>query len=186
MLYARPHTAVPLRRPTRLRPCTAPRCAPAQPGQGATPPPPPSRNGRLREPSPGPRGPLGVRPRARPALPRPPSPAAAQRPARSPPRRPTTTRHPGPGAPVPNPARPPGIPPAGPVPVRFGREGTAWRSPPPPPGFAPVDDARLDSSPPSGVRAPTLTAAPPTPRAPRAPRPTLASPGRFSAQSATR
>ena len=49
-----------------------------------------------------------------------------------------------------------------------------------------MDDARRDSSPPSGVRAPPLTAAPPTPRAPRAPRPTLASPGRSSARSAAR
>ena len=32
--------------------------------------------------------------------------------------------------------------------------------PPPRPGFAPVDDARRDSSPPSGVRAPSLTVAP--------------------------
>ena len=177
-----PHTIPP---GAGLRPHLAQEGPPSSPGQGA-PPPPPSRNGRPREPSPSPRGPLGVRPRARPALPRPPSPAAAQRPARSPPCRPTTTRDPGPGAPVPSPARPPGIPPAGPVPVRFGREGTAWRSPPPPPGFAPVDDARWDSSPPSGVRAPLLTAAPPTPRAPRAPRQTLASPGRSSARSAAR
>ena len=99
----------------------------------------------------------------------PPSPAAAHGPARSPPRRSTTTRDPGPGAPVPSPARPPGVHPAGPVPVRFGREGTARRFPPPPPGFAPVDDARRDSSPPSGVRAPPLTVAPSAAGAPGSP-----------------
>ena len=147
---------------------------------------PPQGTAALGSPRPAPGGLSGFAPEPARPFHAPPSPAAAQGPARSPPRQPTTTRDPGPGAPVLSPACPPGIHPAGPIPVRFGREGTAWRSPPPPPGFAPVDDARRDSSPPSGVRAPPLTAAPPTPRAPRAPRPTLASPGRSSARSAAR
>ena len=134
------------------------RGAPIVPGAGSTPPPlrerPPS--GALAQLL----GSLRVPPQARLALLRPPSPAAAKRFTRSPPRRPTATRDPGPGAPEPSPARPPDIHPAGPVPVRFGREGMAWRFPPPPPGLAPVDDARRDSSPPSGVRAPPLTVAP--------------------------
>ena len=41
-----------------------------------------------------------------------------------------------------------------------------------------MDDARRDSSPPSGVRAPWPSAAPPPPTAPRAPRLTSPSPGR--------
>ena len=45
-----------------------------------------------------------------------------------------------------------------PGPVRPRGDGEAL--PPPPPGFASVDDARRDSSPPSGVRAPSLTVAP--------------------------
>ena len=107
----------------RYTPSPPPRSrgAPVFPRAGSNPLPP-SRNGRPQEHSPSPGGPLGVRPRARPALPRPSSPAAAQRPARSPPRRPTTTRDPGLGAPVPGPARPPGIPPGG-----SSRSGSAAR-----------------------------------------------------------
>ena len=58
-----------------------------------------------------------------------------------------------------SPARPPRYPFGGarPGPVRPRGEGKAL--PPPPPGFAPVDDARRESSPPHGVRAPSLTAA---------------------------
>ena len=44
-----------------------------------------------------------------------------------------------------------------------------------------MDGARRDSSPPSGVRAPSPSAAPPSPTAPRAPRSTLASPRRAPA-----
>ena len=174
---APPKKGTPARRVGDIVPCRA-----AMNRHGPTPgdtrPPPPLLKraprrppGREQPPSPfkerppsgalaQPPGPLGVR--LGPAKPfhAPPSPAAAHGPARSPLRRSTTTRDPGPGAPVPSPARPPGIHPAGPVPVRFGREGTAWRFPPPPPGFAPVDDARRDSSPPSGVRAPPLIAPP--------------------------
>ena len=57
----------------RYTPAHPPRSrgAPVVPRAGSNPPPPPG-NGRPREPSPSPRGPLGVRPRASPALPRPP------------------------------------------------------------------------------------------------------------------
>ena len=134
---------------------------PRRPRGREQPPPPPFKerppSGALAQPPRASRGSPSSPPG--PSTP-PPSPAAAHGPARSPPRRSTTTRDPCPGALVPSPARPPGIHPAGPVPVRFGREGTAWHFPPPPPGFAPVDDARRDSSPPSGVRAPPLTVAP--------------------------
>ena len=147
----------------RYTPPPRSRGAPVVPRAGSSPPPPPPLQGTaaLRSPRPAPEGLSGFAlEHARPFHAPPPSPAAAHGPARSPPRRSTTTRDPGPGAPVPSPARPPGIHPAGPVPVRFSREGTAWRFPPPTPGFAPVDDARRDSSPPSGVRAPPLTVAP--------------------------
>ena len=114
---------------TRPPPPPRSRGAPVVPRAESNPPPPPSRSGRPREPSPSPRGPLRIRPRASTALKPLHPPAAALGPARSPPRRPTHYRDPGLGAPVPSPARPPGVPPAGPVPVRFGREGTVWHSP---------------------------------------------------------
>ena len=106
--------------PSRMR-------APRRPPGREQPPPPPRWSGSPREPSPSPRGPLEVRPRASP--PPPPPLAAAPGAARSPPCRPADSRDPGPRALVPRPARPPGIPPARPVPVRFGREGTVWRTP---------------------------------------------------------
>ena len=67
---------------------------------------------------------------------------------------------PGPRSPGTQPRPPPRYPSGGarPGPVRPRGDGVAL--PPPPPGFAPVDDARRDSSPPSGVRAPPMTAAP--------------------------
>ena len=113
----------------RYTPAPPPRTrgAPVVPRAGSNPPPP--GNGRPREPSPSPRGPLGVRPRASPALPRPP---LTSRSPRARPVSPAPARElpgPGPQSLVPSPARPPGIPPAGPVPVRFGRKGTARRSP---------------------------------------------------------
>ena len=88
---------------------------------------------------------------------------------------------PGPRSPGAQPRPPPRYPSGGarPGPVRPRGDGVAL--PPPPPGFAPVDGARRDSSPPSGVRAPSPSAAPRSPAAPRAPRPTLASPGRAPA-----
>ena len=88
---------------------------------------------------------------------------------------------PGPRSPGAQPSPPPRCPSGGarPGPVRPRGDGVAL--PPPPPGFAPVDGARRGSSPLSGVRAPSPSAAPPSPAAPRAPRPTLASPGRAPA-----
>ena len=122
--------------------------------------PPPPGNGRPREPSPSHRGPLGVRPRASPALPRPP---LTSRSPRARPVSPAPARElpgPGPQSPGAQPRPPPRYPSGGarPGPVRPRGDGEAL--PPPPPGFAPVDDALRDSSPPSGVRAPSLTVAP--------------------------
>ena len=170
-----------LHRAIHARPPPLLKRGPRRPPGREQPPPPPSRSGRPRGPSPSPRGPLGIRPRASTALqPLPP-------PGRSPRARPVShaPAHalpgPGPRSPGAQPSPPPRYPSGGarPGPVRPRGDGVAL--PPPPPGFAPVDGARRDSSPPSGVRAPSPSAAPPSPAAPRAPRPTLASPGRAPA-----
>ena len=73
---------------TRPPPPPCSRGAPVVPRAGSNPPPP-SRSGRPRGPSPSPRGPLRIRPRASTALQPLPPPAAALGPAHSPTRRPT-------------------------------------------------------------------------------------------------
>ena len=135
---------------------------PSSPGQGATPPPPPPIQGTAALGSPRPAhgdlsgfAPEPAQPFHAPPLTsrspwaRPVSPAPAH-----------NRQGPGPRSPGAQPRPPPRYPSGGARagPVRPRGDGVAL--PPPPPGFAPVDDARRDSSPPSGVRAPPLTAAP--------------------------
>ena len=133
---------------------------PSSPGQGATPPPPLQGTAALGSPRPAPGGPSGFAPE--PAQPFHAPPPTSRSPwARPVPPAPVHNHQgPGPRSPGSQPRLPPRYPSGGarPGPVRPRGDGVAL--PPPPPGFAPVDDARRDSSPPSGVRAPPLTADP--------------------------
>ena len=153
---------------------------PSSPGQGATPPPP-QGTATLGSPRPAPGGLSGFAPE--PAQPFNAPPLTS----RSPWARPVTPapahnhQGPGPRSPGAQPRLPPRYPFGGACPGPVRPRGDSVALPPPQSGFAPVDDARLDSSQLSGVRAPSLTAAPRLHERPGAPWPTLASPDRSSA-----
>ena len=130
------------------------------PGREQPPPPPLQGTAALGSPRPAPGGLSGFAPE--PAQPFHAPPLTSRSPWARPVSPAPVHNHQGPGprSPGAQPRPPPRYPSGGarPGPVRPRGDGEAL--PPPPPGFAPVDDARRDSSPPSGVRAPPLTAAP--------------------------
>ena len=137
------------------------RGAPVVPRAGSNPPPPPLQGtAALGSPRPAPEGLSGFA--LEPAQPFHAPPLTSRSPWARPVSPAPVHNHqaPAPRSPGAQPRPPPRYPSGGarPGPVRPRGDGVAL--PPPPPGFAPVDDARRDSSPPSGVRAPPLTAAP--------------------------
>ena len=147
----------------RYTPSLPPRSrgAPVVPRAGSNPPPPLQGTAALGSPRPAPGGLSGFAPQ--PARPfHAPPPLTSRSPGARPVSPAPAHNHQGPGprSPGARPRPPPRFPSGGarPGPVRPRGDGVAL--PPPPPGFAPVDDAPRDSSLPSGVRAPSLTAAP--------------------------